>query len=303
MTETVNGESWSVSYSYNGDGQAAGVSGAVTGSRSYDGYGRLSLRAAGPLSTGYSYRELSEDRTGTQVAELVNSYGGSARSLSYSYDGNGNILRVTDGTNSTRYSYDGYGQLVREDNQEAGKTWTWSYDTGGNLLSRREYAYSPGELGEEISSVSYSYGDGDWGDLLTGYNGESVGSDGIGNITSLGGWTLSWQGGRELAGMSREGASLTFGYNEAGQRTRKTTGESTHRYLYRGEQLAADIAGDDALYFRYDAAGEVLGFYRKLGENEANYTYVKNVQGDVLAVVDDGGRRRRYTATTPGDGS
>ncbi len=49
-------------------------------------------------------------------------------------------------------------QLVRENNQEAGKTWVWTYDNAGNILSRTEYAYTTGELGEVLDTVTYGYG-------------------------------------------------------------------------------------------------------------------------------------------------
>jgi len=85
--------------------------------------------------------------------------------------------------------------------------------------------------------------------------------------------------------MSNGTTSLSFEYNESGLRTKKTVGSTTHKYVYRGEQLIADIAGSDALYFRYDQNGNVLGFRR--GSTE--YTYVKNLQGDILAVVNSSG--------------
>ena len=137
--------------------------------------------------------------------------------------------------------------------------------------------------------MSYTYGDTGWGDLLTAYNGQAITYDGIGNMTSYGGWSLGWSGGRRLSTMSRDGTSLLFAYNDEGQRTEKTVNGSTHKYLYRGGLLIADICGNDALYFRYDQNGEVIGFLRTLGVNRAEYRYVKNQQGDVVAVIDFAG--------------
>ena len=196
---------------------------------------------------------------------------------------------MSDVTNTTSYSYDAQGQLIRENNQPAGKTWVWTYDSGGNILSRTEYAYTTGSPGTAQSSASYTYGDTGWGDLLTAYNGQAITYDGIGNMTSYGGWSLGWSGGRRLSTMSRDGTSLLFAYNDEGQRTEKTANGSTHKYLYRGGLLIADICGNDALYFRYDQNGEVIGFLRTLGTNRAEYRYVKNQQGDVVAVIDFAG--------------
>ena len=54
---------------------------------------------------------------------------------------------VSDGQNTTTYAYDSFDQLVRENNQAAGKTWTYAYDDGGNIRSKTEYAYTTGTLG------------------------------------------------------------------------------------------------------------------------------------------------------------
>ena len=54
---------------------------------------------------------------------------------------------VSDGQSTTTYAYDSFDQLVRENNQAAGKTWTYAYDDGGNIQSKTEYAYTTGTLG------------------------------------------------------------------------------------------------------------------------------------------------------------
>ena len=54
------------------------------------------------------------------------------------------------------------------------KTITYSYDVGGNITSRKEYAYTTGDLGSPTSTVSYSYGDNNWKDKLTNFNGSTL---------------------------------------------------------------------------------------------------------------------------------
>ena len=61
-----------------------------------------------------------------------------------------------------------------------------TYD-GGGLLARKEYAYTTGELGGVMNTVSYGYS-GSWKDLLTSYNGTAISYDTIGN-------PLTWRGG------------------------------------------------------------------------------------------------------------
>ena len=62
------------------------------------------------------------------------------RTFSYTYDGSGNISKITDrqGTNSTEktYQYDELNQLIRENDPVAGKTTTYTYDNGGNILTK-----------------------------------------------------------------------------------------------------------------------------------------------------------------------
>ena len=50
----------------------------------------------------------------------------------------------------------------------------WTYDDAGNILSKREYAYTTGTLGTAQSTIYYGYGNAEWGDLLTTYGGKTV---------------------------------------------------------------------------------------------------------------------------------
>ena len=59
---------------------------------------------------------------------------------------------------------------MREDNYYSGKTYIWTYDKGGNILSKTEYAYTAGTLGEPLNTVNYSYGNSDWKDYTQHIN-------------------------------------------------------------------------------------------------------------------------------------
>ena len=131
----------------------------------------------------------------------------------------------------------------------------------------------------------YTYGDAEWGDLLTAYDGEEITYDGIGNPLSYRGWTMSWQGGRQLASMTKSSDTLSFVHNESGLRTSKTVNGITHSYVWQGSKLAADITDAYALYFHYDSSGEVIGFTRTANGTDTEYFYVKNLQGDILKVI------------------
>ena len=48
-----------------------------------------------------------------------------------------------------------------------------------------------------LTANGHAYGDSDWGDLLTGYDGKTISYDAIGNPLSDGTWTYTWErGGR-----------------------------------------------------------------------------------------------------------
>ncbi len=204
------------------------------------------------------------------------------------YDGNGNIVNVKqDGNKNTYYHYDSANQLLREDNQQEGKTWVWTYDDAGNILSKKEYAYTTGTPGSVLSTVTYGYGNTEWGDLLTSYSGKSFTYDTIGNLTSDGTWSYTWAQGRQLATMSKSGTTWTFTYDAGGMRTKRTTGSTstTYNYTYHGSQLTHMTYGSNSLHFYYDASGRPLSVVY----NGTTYYYILSLQGDVVAILNSSG--------------
>ena len=291
LTESIGGKSFSYTYAYDDDSRPTTFGyGDVTKQITYDGHGRSSGTTVKNgsrtvLGTGYAYRDVDSTYTTTQVKSVTNSYGGKTANFNYTYDANGNILSVS-GDQTVTYEYDDLGQLVWEKNAAAGKAWNYTYDNGGNILSRTEYACSSsGTVSGGGTTTSYTYGDAEWGDLLTAYDGEEITYDGIGNPLSYRGWTMSWQGGRQLAGMTKGSDTLSFAYNESGLRTNKTVNGVAHSYVWQGSKLAADITDAYALYFHYDSSGEVIGFTRTANGTDTEYFYVKNLQGDILKVI------------------
>ena len=291
LTESIGGKSFSYTYAYDDDSRPTSFGyGDVTKQVTYDGHGRSSGTTVKNgsrtvLGTGYAYRDVDSTYTTTQVKSVTNSYGGKTANFNYTYDANGNILSVS-GAQAVTYEYDDLGQLVWEKNATAGKAWNYAYDDGGNILSRTEYTCSTnGTVSGSGTTTSYTYGDAEWGDLLTAYNGEAISYDGIGNPLSYRGWTMNWQGGRQLASMTKGSDTLSFAYNESGLRTSKAVNGVTHSYVWQGSKLAADITDAYALYFHYDSSGEVIGFTRTANGTDTEYFYVTNLQGDILKVI------------------
>ena len=103
------------------------------------------------------------------------------------YNSDGNISAYGDNT----YVYDRIGRLVRENNKALDKTYVFVYNEGGNIVSKTEYVYTTGELGEAAATYAYEYANA-WKDQLTSYGGNAITYDGAGNPTSYMGNTLTW---------------------------------------------------------------------------------------------------------------
>ena len=180
-------------------------------------------------------------------------YGQLNRSFVYSYTPQGNISAVTDGDRQSTYQYDEINQLIRENNAYLNKT------------------------------VTYSYDDSEWKDLLTAYNGQEITYDAIGNPLSYkNGFTFTWKNGRRLATATANGKSLSFEYDDSGYRTQKKVNGVATDYLLDGDKIVSQIYNNQQIWFDYDAAGT----RHAMEYNGNNYYYYYNLQGDVIGLYD-----------------
>lgn len=291
VTETLNGTTYVTDYAYDDDNRVTDVTnGSVKSSYAYDAYSRLNSVVAkynnnAVVIQTITYNSKNSSHQALQVATCKNQVGSTSTTYSYTYDDNGNITSVSDGTHTTSYVYDGLNQLTRENNQKAGKTWTYTYDAGGNITEKKEYNYTTGTLGTELDMITYTYGDSTWGDLLTGYDGQTLTTDEIGNLTYDGIWTYEWSEGRQLDSMTEFMTMIVFRYNQDGLRTQKLTENSAWSFYYSGTTLTHMTDGVETLHFSYDSTGLVSVNY-----NGDEYFYIKNMQGDVVALADTSGQ-------------
>ncbi|MBQ8732155.1 MAG: wall-associated protein, partial [Oscillospiraceae bacterium] len=124
-----------------------------------------------------------------------------------------------------------------------GKTYSYMYDKGGNILSKTENGVTK----------TYSYGDSTWKDLLTAYNGNAITYDTIGNpLTYYDGKTFDWDG-RQLKSV---GTGTTYKYNADGIRTQKIQGSNVTQYYLNGSQILASKDNFGWIYYDYDATGK-----------------------------------------------
>ena len=244
----AGGRSWTDSYTYNADKQP--LTAAVSSSRkieyTYDSLGRLTGKnytLDSPLKNNYIYPLSNRNAQGADLyrtTQLRYEFLGNT-AYRYSYDAVGNITKIEEGvrageenaatglTEKITYEYDALGQLTRENNRYLNATVVYAYDGGGNLTSRTIYPYTTGELGEATDTITYTY-DSQWKDLLTGYDGQSITSDEIGNpLTYRDGMSMSWDG-RQLTQLTKDGTTITYQYGSDGLRTSKTVHGEEPRY-------------------------------------------------------------------------
>ena len=150
----------------------------------------------------------------------------------------------------------------------------------GNITEKKEYAFTTGELGEAVKTLSWRYENDTWRDLLTNYNGNDVTYDKIGNPIAIGRTDLTWIG-RQLMQVADENNTISYAYNGDGQRVSKTYNGTTTEYFYNGEILAGQKTGDDVIVFMYDNNSDTFGFIY----NGTEYYYIKNAQNDVTAIA------------------
>lgn len=205
---------------------------------------------------------------------------------------NGNIETVSEGTTQkAKYYYDELNQLIREDNAWLGKTIAYTYDNGGNIQLVEEYTLTSGALDglTATNSYSYLYGDSNWKDKLTSYNGNTITYDQIGNpISYYNGNSFVWEDGRQLAGIeTASGDGIFYLYNSDGIRTFKMVGTTVTNYTLEGDKVVHETNGTDEFWYYYDESGNLVSFEL----NGTSYYYVKNLQGDIIAITDDSGNK------------
>ena len=205
----------------------------------------------------------------------------------------------------TTYAYDALGQLTRINDDKEQSTWTYKYDRGGNILEKRQFVYTTAREPHYMDLrkiIPYTYGDGNWKDKLTAYDGKAITYDAIGNPRSYDGWAYTWKAGRMLARMTKGGVNPVdafFTYDHTGLRVRKVAKGVATLYTLNGTKIThirkttallndpnalinANGPGSPNMHFFYDAQGRAA----IVRYNEVDYAYLHNLQGDVTGLVD-----------------
>ena len=237
-------------------------------------------------------------------------------SFQYEYDDANNITYEygvsLDGEKTLRYHYvyDRMNQLVRADDNVSHKTYVYTYDVGGNRTATKIYDFTLETLEGEPTVITQIYGfDLDsnvmlWNDRLKTYNGKQIIYDLEGNPVSYGGKTLNWYGKQLKQVTAADGSYTQYDYDANGLRTQKRqykadgTTDYTVDYVWsdgkiavqsltypltmtiQGNTVTKDIKIDSKfIYCDDDATPSAI-----MLEND-EYLLVRNLQGDVVAVV------------------
>ncbi|MFV0342783.1 MAG: DNRLRE domain-containing protein [Anaerocolumna sp.] len=270
---------------------------------SYDSLNRLNkyiINTLTPIQVDYLYSTSQRNTDGGSTYRTMKIYQETVRDTGYrySYDKLGNITVVQEkqpnGTYEiiNSYEYDELNQLVRENDKKQNITKAYTYDLGGNIIRVDEYDYFTDDLklGVIENTIQYEYGDNNWKDKLTSYNGETITYDAIGNPLSYNGFNLGWSKGRELSTLSGNGVTSSYTYDVDGLRTSKTVNGVTTTYQYIDGQLQYEMKGDIELHYLYDADGIVKGIRTvDVGGNTKDYYIITNSRGDVIQIYNESG--------------
>ena len=190
---------------------------------SYDSLLRLTAMNGGISSRTYTYRDITDTKTTSQVTKLAYPNLEADYDFEYTYDVMGNIASYTTASgNKTSYTYDEQGPLI---SASGSNNYAYTYDGAGNLLTSNL----------DGTSHTYTYGDANWKDLLTAFDGQSITYDEIGNPLSYYNgtrWTFNWSNGRRLKTATNGTDTISYTYEADGQRTTKTVNDVEHTYYY-----------------------------------------------------------------------
>ena len=207
------------------------------------------------------------------------------------YNTNGNITKFGNNT----YVYDGINRLTRENNADLNKSFTYAYDTRGNITQKREYAYTTGTLGTATATKNFTY---DNNNRLTSDSSNSYSYDNLGNPTYYKGATFTWKGNK-LTAVTKNAKTYELEYDCNGLLHCKNYVNDSSKikeyFYYDGDKLIYDLIYrdgvhyPDSLSYTYNKQG-VTGFYfhdvygDNGGANGGNYTFRKNLFGDITEI-------------------
>ena len=291
---SVNGQTKTITTGSDDDEKSFVNNDGVTNETSTDDFGRVSTvttkqnKSDTVFTKQYSYYHGSESNATTNMVGGISYKLSSDKVLDYSYNytDTGNVENVYEnGKKVAVYTYDELNQLVWYADTRTGRYIRIVYDNYGNIQRMESYSlgtnWAPVKL---LETRTYSYGDTNWKDKLTEFEGDSITYDKNGNpLTYRDGMSFEWENGRILKNINTSDKAIQMSYDSNGMRTQKSVdGVKTNYYYDSNKNLIALVKGNDTLLFYYDSDGSATSF----SYNGTMYFYVKNLQGDVIRIID-----------------
>ena len=254
----------------------------------------------------YTYADgKGTNSTSKTVSNLTSSFNDNEiATYSYSYDENGNITQIRLGKDIiNKYIYDDKNQLKQEYDYLHNYYINYSLDGNGNIHSVNTQALDSDKhpTGSVHGNVYY-YEDKQWCDKLTRVNNIGyITYDEIGNpLNYRDGMSFTWRNGRWLSTTTlNDDTKVTYRYNANGMRTQKKVGSKVTDYYYdSNNNLIAQKTDNATLFFYYDTENSPVA----LSYNGKMFYYVKNLQGDIVKILDeDGNEKADYVYNAWGD--
>lgn len=220
---------------------------------------------------------------GKRTTALIESIKNSDDEYSYEYDSLDNITQIYHNNEIiNKYGYNDYNELILVEDYSKNEKIEYTYDLYGNILSKVRKSLVDNEI---ISTNNYEYNNSDWKDLLTKYDDQEITYDKIGNPITIGdSISLSWKNGKELLSYidNLKQLNISYKYNESGIRTTKIVNGVKTNYYFDGTQIVLEEKNNNCKFYVRDETG-LIGFKY----NDRMYYYVKNIQGDIIAILDD----------------
>ena len=283
---TLPGGNRDVIRAYDKDSRETSVTcGSAKVEKAFDELGRLSSikRNGGKHVTEFTYGAAPDGGATGRVTSIKNG----SETITYGYDARGYVTSETRGGKTHRYQYDAKGQLVREDDPVQGKTFLYSYDTGGAMAEIRAYALTDAKdlTGLHYEKKTFGRG-GAWTDQMLTVDGQVYTYDAVGNLLADGKRTYTWQMGSQLAKVTGDGLEAAYTYDASGIRTSKTVNGVKTEYLTAGSRILAEKKNGTWQQYLYDGDGQLTAMTYK----GKDYYFIRDNLRAITGLVDSEGK-------------
>ena len=149
----------------------------------------------------------------------------------------------------------------------------------------KEYAYTEGSLPATPVRTETGAYSSTWKDQLLNWDGTAMTYDAVGNMLTRGDTVYTWTMGRKLASVDN-GRKAQYFYDHTGARVKKVVDDVTTKYHMAGDLLASETCNGKTTWYIYDSGANLVATVI----DGKYYYYVRNIQNDIVALVDESGK-------------